>query len=418
MIVNGKNPNLCIMVQLMMTERKILKDFYINILNYCKKLRQEHIDIYSDETWENRLSTLDESWLHDCDKNPDCHLCKLFLEFANDDACKARIAKGYGGHRFVVLHAMSSIELLTNYDDEKQIQLLEYEEQLDFEQSIPNAECIFEAKNDHTGDYHLQMNSTIYNEWGDTRLIPAIDELYEDKTGVLVVDIAPYHCSRTGFPASSASKTEIIQCLKLHGINEIKILRYNQNPDSNQEDTEHTFGEAVWHRRAPRGPYKCELFLYLYEWLKKNKPDALIPDFMKLMRQCGHNVIYTVANNPDDQPFELLNAYVKRYCKKKCLRNRTMMELFQHLREGFYGGVHISGQPHRAVNQHIIQGWIAKCHGHMNQEILDILKIKNKTIENLWYDGCGYSINDPYIKCPWRQKTLKDWGKEFSVVIE
>ena len=56
----------------------------------------------------------------------------------------------------------------------------------------------------------------------------------------------------------------------------------------------------------------------------------------------------------------------------------------QNIIDGFYGGKTFCGRNHKPINQHIIGGWIKKCHQKMNESIINILELKEKNIETLW----------------------------------
>ena len=80
---------------------------------------------------------------------------------------------------------------------------------MDFSKNIPTSELIFECKKQ--GDYHLQFNAELYEEYIVTRLIPAFKNKYgNDKKLILVIDQAPYHTRRCGFHSTNDDKNTII----------------------------------------------------------------------------------------------------------------------------------------------------------------------------------------------------------------
>ena len=59
----------------------------------------------------------------------------------------------------------------------------------------------------HTGDYHDNMNSDMFMQWIETRLLPVFEKTYPGKVMVLVANNAPYHHKRRiGSLASLSNK--------------------------------------------------------------------------------------------------------------------------------------------------------------------------------------------------------------------
>ena len=388
---------------------------YSHALQLCNQ--QTHYRIATDETWINLMTCQKESWLHNCGNDTECLLngiCHKILKFNDNEICKATVAKKNIGRRYVILHAMSSEQLMVdNDDDEKKHVSILLQDQLNFEQDIANAELIFEAKNDHKGDYHLQMNDEIYLQWAEHRLLPAHNAINPNKIPIIIPDQAPYHMSRLAFPHSGSTKSTIVTYYDIHNINNIKIRRYRNGGNELLQFKRHEF--LI---RPPKGPSKEELLLYLYEKLKRDNPIALEPEFAKLIRNHGGVVLFTVPNNPQDQPFEFCNAYVKYHCKKTVKRGRTMEELFTNILEGFYGGYTKANRYHRPIDSVMIEGWFEKCHANMDKEIVEILGINDKNIYNLWDEQSPYRLGQPYLKRPWTIKTLNKWKTLFDIVLD
>ncbi len=62
-------------------------------------------------------------------------------------------------------------------------------------------------------------------------------------------------------------------------------------------------------------------------------------------------MIFGCPNNPEEQPFEFVNAHCKRHVKKTCRRDRTFNEFRQNIFEGWYGGNTILGREHKGVGE-------------------------------------------------------------------
>jgi len=81
---------------------------------------------------------------------------------------------------------------------------------------IDGCELVFKAKKGE-GDYHAEMNTTVFMDWFTNTLIPALDS-----PSVIVIDNAVYHnkiTEQSQSPVSSHRKGEMIGWLGLQGIN-------------------------------------------------------------------------------------------------------------------------------------------------------------------------------------------------------
>ena len=66
----------------------------------------------------------------------------------------------------------------------------------------------------------------------------------------------------------------------------------------------------------------------------------------------------------------------------------------------------------------MVHGWKNKCIENMNQEIINNLKIKNKSIYTLWSNEDSQNkISDLYTHTPWTTKTLKKFNESFEVML-
>ena len=80
-----------------------------------------------------------------------------------------------------------------------------------------------------------------------------------------------------------------------------------------------------------------------------------------------------------------------------------------------YGGNSRTGRLHKEVNKHIINGWFKKCESCIQNDLIKILNITNKTIHNLWNNSSEFDITKPFIKIPWCSKTLDTWQSMFDI---
>ena len=154
--------------------------------------KNEAVIIYSDETWANIDTCMKQSFRHDCDNNYECisgGLCSKLIKISRTDWTKAKVSKRDGGRRAAICWAHSKDSVLYGKDELNQDAIrLNKKQQLDFSKNIPTSELIFECKKQ--GDYHLQFNAELYEEYIVTRLIPAFKNKYgNDKKLILVIDI-------------------------------------------------------------------------------------------------------------------------------------------------------------------------------------------------------------------------------------
>src|SRR5688572_23298392 len=100
-----------------------------------------------------------ESWLHNCGNDIEYltnGICTKIIRLNNNKSCKVTIAR----KKIYNFTSMSNEQLMiVNYDDEQNSAQISFQNQLNFEIDIQNAELIFKAKSDHDGDYHLQMDN-------------------------------------------------------------------------------------------------------------------------------------------------------------------------------------------------------------------------------------------------------------------
>ena len=76
--------------------------------------------------------------------------------------------------------------------------------------------CLFPELKDVDGDYHREMNSTVFIDWFRNTLIPALEE-----PSLIVLDNASYHNVRTTerkAPTSSTKKGDMQHWLSERGI--------------------------------------------------------------------------------------------------------------------------------------------------------------------------------------------------------
>ena len=144
-------------------ERSDVANTRTRFLRKIRHLRQSAKNmVYLDETWVNQNYTVGKCW----------------QDNTSQQATGINAPTGKGS-RLIVLHAGTKAGF------------------------VNNAELIFQAKND--GDYHHQMNSSVFEEWFKNQLLPNITP-----NSVIVMDNAPYHSVKLEkHPTSSWRKGDI-----------------------------------------------------------------------------------------------------------------------------------------------------------------------------------------------------------------
>ena len=75
----------------------------------------------------------------------------------------------------------------------------------------------------HTGDFHENMNSEMFMKWLKERLCPLFAKKYPGGEMVLVTDNAPYHYARYIGSLSSCSKKQLIELMVSHNVDYIDL---------------------------------------------------------------------------------------------------------------------------------------------------------------------------------------------------
>ena len=158
--------------------------------------------------------------------------------------------------------------------------------------------------------------------------------------------------------------------------------------------------------------------MYLWIVLYKTNKTALIPQLSQIAAKYGHLIIFGPPHSPQYQPAELLNAHVKFNVKKTAYKHRTISELKNNIRDGFYGGKTLCGREHKPIDTNIIKGWIKTCHSVMTQDIKKYLEIDKIPIENLWNNESKHKVTDMFIRFPRSAKMIQDMANKFVIVYD
>jgi transposase len=291
------------------------------LIQYSEALKEEQagqcIIVYTDESYVNANHARKMTW---------------YSPVATE---KNEVVRSTGkGKRLVLLHAFTKDGWLTHdssiHNDRA--------DQLSF-----SSELIYEAEKGD-GDYHDNMNGSIYMQWLNNRLLVAFNKRYPRQKMVLVLDNASYHHVRGDdwINIHTMRKEAIAYKLIELGVTTLTVKRQKKGTESVEEKR---FNQPSFYQQG--GKYaptleelKAELKRYLAEHPNLNRTEV-----SKLMESNGHQLIYTPPYLPGVQPIERLWAYVKNYVASQYHSGRTMPQLLQQTYKGFYG----DGQGHAGV---------------------------------------------------------------------
>lgn len=207
---------------------------FLRQMRQCKQSFENYV--YLDETWVNQNYTVGKCW----------------IDTSSDKATGVNPPTGKGS-RLIIVHAGTK------------------------EGFVPNARHIFQAKND--GDYHKQMNATVFQEWFETKLLPNIPQ-----NSVIVMDNASYHSVHLERNPTTAWRKEAIK---------------------------------EWLIAKGAQPRDDMLKVELYDLAKKlcNGKKTYVID--AIAAEAGHKVVRLPPYHCQYNPIELIWAQVKCYVAKK-----------------------------------------------------------------------------------------------------
>ncbi|CAF1072207.1 unnamed protein product [Rotaria sordida] len=243
-----------------------------------------------------------------------------------------------------------------------------------------SAELIYEAKNPF-GDYQFNMDGYNFRLWVDQHLFSVFEAKYGyDKRMILVLDNAPYHKEQgEGYVnIKSMSKIDMINLVLSKKVHSIVIIRNGQAK---------MFEAGEWHMNGPSGPYKEELQVFMersikqYPDLQKTLLEKLfehkslpvkpsVPDF--------HYFVLIPPYTPQLQTIEWIWSYVKGYAAKQFMPCRTVQQLIEQTRAGFYGD---DGE-HDGISTEMVRNMIAHAHKYCDL-LIDDNPLLERSINNL-----------------------------------
>jgi hypothetical protein len=239
------------------------------------------------------------------------------------------------GKRLVLLHAFTKHGWLT---DDSSV----HNDRAD--QWAASCELVYEAEK-ADGDYHDNMNGTIYMQWLTNRLLPTFAHRFPGKKMVLMLDNASYHHHRgpEWISVSSMTKQPMADKMVELGISCVVVERQKKGTEEHESKT---FQQHSFHSRGgPHAPTLVELRQSLTAHLAAH-PELNRTEVFKLLTHHRHELLYTPPYLPGVQPIERLWAYSKNYVASRYKTGRTMRDLLTQTYQAFYG----DGDKHAGVD--------------------------------------------------------------------
>ena len=102
---------------------------------------------------------------------------------------------------------------------------------------------------------------------------------------------------------------------------------------------------------------------------------------MRLFKELGYELIFTVPYWAKSQPAELCWAYTKNYVAREYHPGRSMSQLRDHIKRGFYGGRKRDGGTHGGVDVRLARNFITHTHKFINEYISQSAALKDTGIK-------------------------------------
>jgi transposase/ribosomal protein L30E len=318
----------------------VIRDYLLKLDEYMKAIAdgEDIILVYTDESYVHTTHSARCSYVPTGDAS------------INKSASK--------GRRLIILHAISDKGPLCERVDGIPV------DDLDWKGDTPHPGIREDGKvtcetlwlaNSKAGDYHDNMTSDMFMQWVEKKLLVTFKKLHPTAKMVLVADNAPYHHKRQIGSLASLSKSKLLDMMETHGCDYVDIPVSDRRFDAlDLGDVSGVtdmggyfrveFQKEDFEQRASKNkpflPNLDELRLGFAEWLRDNKPEARECLVERLLRESGHDVLWTPPYCPDLQPIELFWAAGKGRVSDQFENGRKMKETVADLRDGWYGNKH------------------------------------------------------------------------------
>jgi hypothetical protein len=311
------------------------------LIQYSKavveQLQGRCVIVYTDESYVNTNHARKFTWYHP------------------DTPEKNDVVRPSGkGKRLVLLHAFTQDGWLT-------LDPSLHNDRAD--ERVRSCELVYEAEKGD-GDYHDNMNGSIYMQWLTERLLPVVAERYPGLKMVLVLDNASYHHHRGAdwVNVHRMNKAQMAAKLIELGVSSVSVQRQKKGTSTMES---FQFNADSFARRGGRfAPTLAELKVELQAYLQAH-PELNRTEVAKLMAEHKHELIYTPPYLPGVQPIERLWAYAKNHVAALYRAGRTMRDLIRQTHQGFYG----DSDKHAGVDAQLCASVIEHSHAFCNHLI-------------------------------------------------
>jgi transposase len=318
---------------------KAIRDFLISLDNYVRAIQNGNPEglvlVFTDESYVHNTHALDHS----------------YLQKGKEHIERSRSK----GRRLIILHAITTNGPLAERD-ENGMPVDDLKWNGDTCHPTPRAdgkitcETLWVAQSS-TGDYHDNMNSEMFMQWVETKLVPTFERQYPGKKMVLVADNAAYHHKRVIGSLASLSKKKLIEMMTKYEVDYLDLpltesrFEFINEEDERIEDRGDciriSFDPEEQQQTASQSkPFVAntqELKVAFVTFLKENRPDLLECKVEKFLHEHGHKVLWTPPYCPELQPIEMFWAAGKNHAALMFYDKRTMKEMVSHVREGWNG---------------------------------------------------------------------------------
>jgi hypothetical protein len=293
---------------------------------YARALIRRYILQYSKLAHEERqgkhvLVWMDESYIH-------AGYCTRFSWYRKDDDIVPNKVTGQNkGKRMIIMHAMTRhgmLEKLGPYDEQPSDNL---------DEKCASAAVVttrLSAEGYEPADYHDTLDGEKFLAWMRNRLLPAFQKKFgRRKKMVLVLDNAKYHHARGDdwVSASQMNKTELGHFLRTAGVPSIAVTR---GEDHSVQIPSSKFTADV-RGAAGGGPTKKELHEVVKDFIASH-PTINSTLVAQLMKEEGHELLYTPPYESWLQPIELVWAQVKLKVAQQAKVGRKWQETAEQTR--------------------------------------------------------------------------------------
>ena len=323
----------------------LLRDYLINFSNlYVQFIRNpeecDFVFVFTDETYVHRNHSSKNSYM------------------SSNSTINRSSSKG---QRLVILHAITPFGPLCEREENGvPVSDLKWNGDTPHSKELSNGkltcELMWKAQSS-SGDYHDNMNPDMFMKWTTNKLVPTFERLHPNKKMILICDNAAYHHKRELGSLSNFTKNEILELCIQHNVEYIDIpmteIRHNfleVNEVVSVDVTDDNDCRVPFEYEKMKGrsssstpfvPSLDELKFGVLQYIRCNKPELLECKVEKLLMERGHSILWTPPYTPDLQPIENFWGAGKNHAAQKNFFGIKMKETVAHVREGWYGNLHL-----------------------------------------------------------------------------